>query len=93
MARRAASITYCVLVAALVGALALSVACRRHPPFSGDWRELRHGQRGDRWGFGDSAGRWAIELRFVQYGRFSEGLAWAAEKGTATATSTRPGAS
>jgi len=63
--------------------LAPAAGCRRSPPFSGDWRELRHGERGGRGGFVDGSGHWAIEPRFVEYGEFSEGLVWAGEKGTA----------
>lgn len=64
-------------------AIALLAGCQRQPPFAGDWRALHHGERDGRWGFVDGDGRWAIEPRFVQYGEFAEGLAWAAEKGTA----------
>jgi len=70
-----------VLPAILFVALA-SLACHRAPRFSGDWRELHHGERGNRWGFVDRSGHWAIEPRFVSYGNFAEGLAWAAEKNT-----------
>ena len=72
-----------ILFAALAGALAPVAGCRRAPPFSGDWRGLRHGERGGRGGFVDGSGHWAIKPRFVEYGEFSEGFAWAAEKGTA----------
>jgi hypothetical protein len=72
-----------MLILALATALAPAAGCRRAPPFSGDWRALHHGERDGRWGFVDGSGRWAIEPRFVQYGEFSEGLAWAAEKGSA----------
>jgi hypothetical protein len=70
----------------LAGALvvaALAAACRRPPVYTGDWQSLRHGERNGLWGFVDSGGGWAIEPRFVEYGHFAEGLAWAAEKGTA----------
>src|SRR5258706_2056067 len=35
-----------IILVALAGALAPAAGCRRAPPFSGDWRELRHGERG-----------------------------------------------
>jgi hypothetical protein len=60
-------------------ALFLLVSC--HHPFTGDWRELRHGERAGLWGFVNASGKWAIEPRFAQYGEFSEGLAWAAVSG------------
>src|SRR5262245_56472284 len=72
-----------ILFVALASALVPAAGCRRAATFSGDWRELRHGERGGRWGFVDHSGHWAIEPRFVQFGEFAEGLAWAAEKGTA----------
>jgi hypothetical protein len=79
-----------LLLVALASALVLAGSCRK--PFAGDWRELRHGERGGLWGFVDGSGRWAIEPRFVQYGEFSEGLAWAAAKGTAYGYVDRTGA-
>lgn len=71
------------LLAALAVALVSAADCYRETPFSGDWRDLRHGERDGLWGFVDGSGRWAIQPRFVQFGEFSEGLAWAAERGTA----------
>ena len=67
----------------LIAFFLLSAACHRTPPFSGDWRELHHGEHNGRWGFIDRSGNWAIKPRFTQYGEFSEGFAWAAEKKTA----------
>jgi WG containing repeat len=57
----------------------LMAGCRSQPPYSGDWRDLRHGEKDSRWGFVDASGRWAIEPRFVDEGHFAEGLAWAVE--------------
>src|SRR5262249_39511560 len=73
----------CIRSVVFAALLTSAAGCERTPPFSGDWHELRHGERGNRWGFVDRSGRWAIEPRFVMFGYFSEGLAWAAEKGTA----------
>jgi hypothetical protein len=81
-----------VFLVVLAGALVSGAGCRRAAPFSGDWRELRHGERRGLWGFVDGSGRWAIPPRFVQYGEFSEGMAWAAEKGTAFGYIDRTGA-
>jgi len=72
-----------LLLLAVACALLFGGGCRRTPSFAGDWRELRHGERNGLWGFVDQSGRWAIEPTFVQFGEFSEGVAWAAKKGTA----------
>jgi WG containing repeat len=57
----------------------LAAGCRGLPPYSGDWRDLRHGEKNSRWGFVDASGQWVIEPRFVDEGDFAEGLAWASD--------------
>jgi len=50
-------------------------SCQRKQVYSGDWRQLRRGEKDDRWGYVDNSGKWAIEPKFKWEADFSEGIA------------------